>query len=53
MRVCGYTAAQAHKALTRELAKHPETKVRMLAAVTNIGSPAPVSRDDLPPRARH
>jgi hypothetical protein len=52
MRVCGYTAPQAHKALKRELAKHPKTKVRMLAAATNIGSPAPVSRDDLPPKAR-
>jgi hypothetical protein len=28
-------------------------KVRMLAAATNLGSLAPVSRDDLPPRARH
>jgi hypothetical protein len=45
---CGYTAAQAHKALVKELAKHPATKVRMLASATNIGSPAPVSNADLP-----
>jgi hypothetical protein len=46
-RRCGYTAAQAHKALVGELAKHPKTKVRRLAAATNIGSPAPVSKRDL------
>ena len=49
-RRCGYTAAQAHRVLKRELAKHPKTKLRLLAAATNIGSPAPVSREDL--RAR-
>jgi hypothetical protein len=49
---CGYTAAQAHKALVGELAKHPRTKVRMLAASTNIGAPAPVSIRDLPRRHR-
>jgi hypothetical protein len=52
-RICGFTAAEAHRALVRELAKHPKTKVRMLAAATNIGSPAPVSVADLPPQARH
>jgi hypothetical protein len=46
-RICGYTAAEAHRALVRELAKHPRTKVRMLASATNIGSPAPVSDADL------
>jgi len=51
-RRCGFTAAQAHKVLKRELAKHPKTKLRLLAAATNIGAPAPVSRDDLPPRGR-
>jgi len=51
-RICGYTAAQAHSALVRELAKHPKTKVRMLAAATNIGSPAPVSSADLAKRNR-
>jgi len=45
---CGYTSAEAHSALVRELAKHPKTKVRMLASATNIGSPAPVSAGDLP-----
>jgi hypothetical protein len=45
---CGYTAAEAHSALVKELAKHPQTKVRMLASATNIGSPAPVSSGDLP-----
>ena len=51
-RICGFTAAVAHRALVRELAKHPRTKVRTLAAATNIGSPAPVTSDDLPPQAR-
>src|SRR5262249_19768959 len=46
-RGCGYTAAQAHRALVRELAKHARTAVRTLAAATNIGSPAPVSQHDL------
>jgi hypothetical protein len=35
-----------------ELGKHPKTKVRMLAAATNIGSPAPVSSSELPPKPR-
>lgn len=51
-RICGFTAAEAHRALVGELAKHPKTKVRMLAAATNIGSPAPVSLEDLPRRSR-
>jgi hypothetical protein len=51
-RICGFTAAEAHRALVRELAKHSKTKVRMLAAATNIGSPAPVTRADLPPQRR-
>jgi len=46
--MCGFTAAEAHRALVRELAKHPKTKVRMLAAATNIGSPAPVSTTGRP-----
>jgi hypothetical protein len=50
--ICGFTAAEAHRALVRELAKHPRTKVRTLAAATNIGSPAPVTRADLPPPGR-
>jgi hypothetical protein len=50
--MCGFTAAEAHRALVRELAKHPMTKVRMLAAATNIGAPAPVTNADLPPQAR-
>jgi hypothetical protein len=49
-RRCGYTAARAHQVLKRELAKHPKTKMRLLAAATNIGSPAPMSRADLPSR---
>jgi hypothetical protein len=49
-RRCGYTAARAHQVLKRELAKHPKTKMRLLAAATNIGSPAPVSRADLTQR---
>ena len=52
-RICGYTAAEAHRALVHELAKHPKTKVRMLEAATNIGSPAPVSSADLPSKLRH
>ena len=52
-RRCGYTAAEAHKAFVRALAKHPKTKVRMLSTATNIGSPAPVSRDELTVRYRH
>jgi hypothetical protein len=40
-RRCGFTAAQAHTALVRELARSPRTRVRALAAVTNIGVPAP------------
>jgi hypothetical protein len=52
-RICGYTAAEAHRALVRALAKHPKTKIRTLAAATNIGSPAPVSDSDLPPHARN
>jgi hypothetical protein len=40
-RRCGFTAAQAHTALVRELARWPETRIRGLAAVTNIGVPAP------------
>ena len=51
--ICGFTAAEAHRAFVHELAKHPKTKVRMLAAATNIGSPAPVTDADLPPQARH
>ena len=51
-RRCGYTAAQAHKALVHALAKHPRTKVRMLAAATNIGTPAPVRSSDLPRKLR-
>jgi hypothetical protein len=51
--ICGFTAAEAHRALVRELAKHPKTKVRTLAAATNIGAPAPVTDADLPPQARH
>ena len=51
-RICGFTAAEAHRALVRELAKHPRTKVRTLAAATNIGSPAPVTPGDLPRQAR-
>jgi hypothetical protein len=47
-RYCGYTAAQAHSALVRELARHPKTKVRLLASATNIASPAPVSSAGLP-----
>jgi hypothetical protein len=47
-RHCGYTPAQAHRALVHELAKHPKTKGRLLAAATNIGAPAPVSSADLP-----
>jgi hypothetical protein len=46
-RGCGYTAAQAHSALVEELAKHPETRVRTLAAATNIGASAPVTAADL------
>src|SRR4051794_1508166 len=46
-RRCGYTAAEAHKALVHELAKHPKTAVRNLASATNIGSPAPVSAGDV------
>jgi hypothetical protein len=38
---CGFTAAEAHDALVRELARSPKTRVRALAAVTNIGTPAP------------
>jgi hypothetical protein len=51
-RMCGFTAAEAHRALVRELAKHPKTKVRMLAAATNIGSPAPTTNADLPAQLR-
>jgi hypothetical protein len=36
---CGFTAAEAHTALVRELAKSPTTRVRTLAVVTNIGTP--------------
>jgi hypothetical protein len=39
-RGCGFTAAQAHEALIGELARSPRTRVRALAAVTNIGAPA-------------
>jgi hypothetical protein len=35
-RKCGFTAKEARKALVRELAKHPETRVRHLASATNI-----------------
>jgi hypothetical protein len=38
-RGCGFTPAQAHKALVHELAKSPQTRVRRLAAMTNIGTP--------------
>jgi hypothetical protein len=34
----GFTAREAHAALVRELARHPKTRVRRLAAVTNIGA---------------
>jgi hypothetical protein len=34
----GFTAQQAHDALVRELARHPKTRVRRLASVTNIGT---------------
>jgi len=34
----GFTAKQAHAALVRELARHPRTRVRRLAALTNIGT---------------
>ncbi|HZO96915.1 MAG TPA: hypothetical protein VFB42_06050 [Gaiellaceae bacterium] len=51
-RRCGYTAAQAHRALVRELARHPRTRVRHLATSTNIGAPAPVSSAELPRRLR-
>jgi len=34
-RICGFTAAEAHRALVHELAKHPKTKVRQLAAATD------------------
>jgi hypothetical protein len=37
---CGLTPAEAHAALVRELAKHPKTRVPVLPAVTNIGSPS-------------
>jgi hypothetical protein len=37
---CGLTPAEAHRALVRELAKHPKTRVAVLPAVTNIGSPS-------------
>jgi hypothetical protein len=50
--ICGFTAAEAHRALVRELAKHPTTKVRKLAAATNLGAPAPVSLADRPRRGR-
>jgi hypothetical protein len=43
-RRCGFTAAEAHDALVGELARSPRTRVRVLAAVTNIGSPAPPRR---------
>jgi len=36
---CGLSPAQAHAALVRELSRHPRTRVRRLAAVTNIRSP--------------
>jgi hypothetical protein len=39
-RRCGFTAAEAHEALVGELARSPRTRVRSLAAVTNIGIPA-------------
>jgi hypothetical protein len=44
-RRCGFTAAEAHDALVGELARSPRTRVRALAAVTNIGSPAPPRGD--------
>jgi len=47
-RYCGFTAAEAHRALVHALAKHPKTKVRLLASATNISSPAPVSSAELP-----
>jgi hypothetical protein len=50
--ICGFTAAEAHRALLRELAKHPRTKLRTLATATNIGSPAPVTREELRPQLR-
>jgi hypothetical protein len=34
----GFTAKQAHAALVQELARHPKTRVRRLASVTNIGT---------------
>jgi hypothetical protein len=37
---CGLTPAEAHAALVRELAKHPKTRIAVLPAVTNIGSPS-------------
>ena len=51
-RFCGYTSAQAHRALVHELRKKHTTKkvVRYLASTTNIGAPAPVSNADLPRR---
>jgi hypothetical protein len=35
-RGCGFRARDAHRALVRELAKHPRTRIRYLAVVTNI-----------------
>jgi hypothetical protein len=37
---CGLSPAEAHAALVHELARHPRTRVRALAAVTNIHSPS-------------
>jgi hypothetical protein len=39
--MCGFSAREAHRALVRELAKHPRTRIRHLAAVTNIASAPP------------
>lgn len=37
-RKCGFSGREAHRALVRELSKHPRTRIRKLAAVTNIVS---------------
>jgi len=51
-RSCGYTAAQAHRALVGELAKGTKAPSRSLASVTNIGTPAPFTPMDLPQHGR-